>query len=162
MSDHQIVIETYLRRPGEQGTLSPEEVEQAVVNAAMGFYDHASNCNRTRGEMKKASETLVFPRGILERNFVGQLTASPVSKLSTRINSLVHGLLPALTNLLLPHMLYPFMLLHFSMVSLFGQSPSGHIKTPSHSSARSSNRTDEATSSSMTSLILAVTSSKQG
>jgi hypothetical protein len=35
------------------------DVEKVVLDAAMGFYDNASNCGRSRGGIKKASDTLV-------------------------------------------------------------------------------------------------------
>ncbi|KAI9794546.1 MAG: hypothetical protein M1816_004433 [Peltula sp. TS41687] len=52
---HRVIIETYLRK---EGPLPLGQVEQAIVNVAMSFYDNASNCNRTRGGVKKASDII--------------------------------------------------------------------------------------------------------
>ena len=51
----------YLKKAASEPILGPEEVEKAALEAAMSFYDNASNCNRTRGGMKKASDTSVLP-----------------------------------------------------------------------------------------------------
>ncbi|KAI9679852.1 MAG: hypothetical protein M1817_004866 [Caeruleum heppii] len=50
----RLAAEIYLDRPMEQRTLSAEVMERAILDCVMGFYDNASNGNRTRGAMKKA------------------------------------------------------------------------------------------------------------
>jgi protein transport protein SEC39 len=41
---------------GVNHTLSPDQIEQVIVSAALQQYDNASNGNRTRGSMKSASD----------------------------------------------------------------------------------------------------------
>ncbi len=71
-TDFQAVIETYL---GTAATPSPplprEQVEQAIWEVAMSFYDNATNGNRTRGAMKKASDTFVHS---VDPSFPARLT----------------------------------------------------------------------------------------
>ena len=38
------------------GPLSPEQVETVILEVALSAYDNASNGNKTRGGVKKASE----------------------------------------------------------------------------------------------------------
>jgi hypothetical protein len=62
---HQTAVDIYLR--SGNGPLDLEEVENCVRESILSSYDNASNGNRTRGGMKRASETLKafrphFPR----------------------------------------------------------------------------------------------------
>ncbi|KAI9849418.1 MAG: hypothetical protein M1837_004037 [Sclerophora amabilis] len=65
-----LAISIYLSPALENSPLSPEDVEKVVFDSAMHFYDNATNCNRTRGGMKKASDIIKsfypthFPKSI--------------------------------------------------------------------------------------------------
>ena len=53
---HQTAVDIYLSN--DKGPLHLEEVENRVRESILSSYDNASNGNRTRGGMKRASETL--------------------------------------------------------------------------------------------------------
>jgi hypothetical protein len=53
---YTLAVQIYLQGPPETLPLSAEEVENVVLKAAMHHYDNASNGNRTRGGMKRASD----------------------------------------------------------------------------------------------------------
>lgn len=54
--EYELAVETYIKPPSPQRPLPWEQVEKVVVDSAMISYDNASNGNRTRGGMKKASD----------------------------------------------------------------------------------------------------------
>ena len=56
----QAVTKIYLNNSLENTPLERQQVEQVIADTAMTFYDNASNCNRTRGGMKKASDMSVI------------------------------------------------------------------------------------------------------
>ena len=49
-----LIIKIYIK--DSNSGLSPEQVEEIVISSALHLYDNASNGNRTRGAMKKASD----------------------------------------------------------------------------------------------------------
>ena len=53
---YHLVIQTYLENPSAKKLLPQPEVENVVLATTLHFYDNASNGNRTRGGMKKASD----------------------------------------------------------------------------------------------------------
>jgi protein transport protein SEC39 len=57
---YQLVLDTYIRSPTPDQCLSSSEIEDVVLKTAFHHYDNASNGNRTRGGMKKASDTYVL------------------------------------------------------------------------------------------------------
>lgn len=57
--DYKLAINTYLTDASSPPVLPREDVEKVVLESAMSFYDNASNCSRSRGGVKKASDTLV-------------------------------------------------------------------------------------------------------
>ena len=54
MTGYELALSLYLKSP--RSTLPHERLEQIVLMKSMEAYDGASNGNRTRGGMKKASE----------------------------------------------------------------------------------------------------------
>ena len=54
MIGYDLVVNLYLK--SSESALSPERVQQVVLMKATEAYDGASNGNRSRGGMKKASE----------------------------------------------------------------------------------------------------------
>lgn len=61
-SCYSLIIDTYIKSPGELRYLSSTDVETIIVEAALNHYDNATNGNRTRGSMKKASEIILTLR----------------------------------------------------------------------------------------------------
>ena len=61
-SCYPLVISTYIRGPKTTHHLASEEVESVIIEAALHHYDNATNGNRTRGGMKKASEIILTLR----------------------------------------------------------------------------------------------------
>ena len=56
MIGYTLVTDLYLKRASARESLGRVDVAHAVLEAAMSLYDNASNCNRTRGGVKKASD----------------------------------------------------------------------------------------------------------
>ncbi|KAI9764626.1 MAG: hypothetical protein M1835_007535 [Candelina submexicana] len=56
--EYQLAVETYVEPPAPKRPLPWEQVEKVVVESAMISYDNASNGNRARGGVKKASDIL--------------------------------------------------------------------------------------------------------
>jgi protein transport protein SEC39 len=64
---YPLIIGTYIK--SSDTGLSSKEVEEVVISSTLKHYDNASNGNRTRGEMKKASEMIstlkqYFPKAV--------------------------------------------------------------------------------------------------
>ncbi|KAF2275463.1 secretory pathway Sec39 [Westerdykella ornata] len=55
-SEFPLVVQTYLQPA--QSPLPLPDVEKIILGAAMNYYDNASNGNRTRGGMKRASDLI--------------------------------------------------------------------------------------------------------
>ncbi|KAH7135239.1 Sec39 domain-containing protein [Dendryphion nanum] len=53
---YPLAAQTYIQSPDGQLPLDPREVETVILLSAMHHYDNASNGNRTRGGMKRASD----------------------------------------------------------------------------------------------------------
>lgn len=54
-----LIVKVYLeKRQGHESPLPEAEVEKVIVRLLLQYYDNASNGNRTRGGMKKASDLL--------------------------------------------------------------------------------------------------------
>ena len=56
ITDYGVVDKLYLEQSEHKSRLCQEDIEQAIVEEAMRYYDNASNGNRTRGSMKKAAD----------------------------------------------------------------------------------------------------------
>ncbi len=54
--EYQLAVEIYIKPPTSQRPLAWEHVERVVVDSAMISYDNASNGNRFRGGIKRASD----------------------------------------------------------------------------------------------------------
>jgi hypothetical protein len=52
---YKLVVDGYVKDTSN-AILTPEDIEQVIASTALQFYDSASNGNRTRGAMKKASD----------------------------------------------------------------------------------------------------------
>lgn len=67
--DYSLVEKVYVDSLPDRTRLSSEELEAVIIEQAMQSYDNASNGNRTRGSMKKASDMCVSKddRGLLEK-----------------------------------------------------------------------------------------------
>ena len=66
-SCYPLIISTYIRGLDAAHCLAPEDIEQVIIEVALHHYDNATNGNRTRGGVKKASEIILtlrqyFPR----------------------------------------------------------------------------------------------------
>ncbi|KAF2249166.1 secretory pathway Sec39 [Trematosphaeria pertusa] len=57
-SHYQLAIQIYIQTPSSHGPLPLHIVEKVVLATAMHHYDNASNGNRTRGGMKRASDII--------------------------------------------------------------------------------------------------------
>ncbi|KAI9833035.1 MAG: hypothetical protein M1819_003867 [Sarea resinae] len=57
-SSYHLAVEAYVEQPASQRPLPLAHVEKAVLDASLNFYDNASNGNRTRGGVKRASDVL--------------------------------------------------------------------------------------------------------
>lgn len=57
-SQYPLAIELYIRPAPDQQPLPLSAVEQAILTAALHQYDNATNGNRTRGGMKRASDII--------------------------------------------------------------------------------------------------------
>ncbi|KAL1600542.1 hypothetical protein SLS60_006928 [Paraconiothyrium brasiliense] len=55
-SQFTLVVQLYIRSTSDQTPLPLSEVEQVILMAVLHHYDNASNGNRTRGGMKRASD----------------------------------------------------------------------------------------------------------
>ncbi len=55
VSDYTVGVELFCNQ-ATQSSLGHDEIETIVEKAALNAYDNASNCNRMRGGMKKASD----------------------------------------------------------------------------------------------------------
>ncbi|TID24453.1 secretory pathway Sec39 [Venturia nashicola] len=53
-----LVVKTYIRSEESQHRLSAEDVQFVIIETVLHHYDNASNGNRTRGGMKKASDMI--------------------------------------------------------------------------------------------------------
>ena len=53
---YDLVTELYINVSDAERPIAMAEIEKVVVESAMASYDNASNGNRTRGGLKKASE----------------------------------------------------------------------------------------------------------
>lgn len=67
VSCYPLIISTYIRGLDTTHYLASEDIEQVIVEVALHHYDNATNGNRTRGGVKKASEIILtlrqyFPR----------------------------------------------------------------------------------------------------
>ncbi|KAI9858065.1 MAG: hypothetical protein M1813_007877 [Trichoglossum hirsutum] len=62
---YDLVTELYTNTSDAERPATMEEIEKVVVESAMASYDNASNCNKTRGGIKKASEAIatLYPNG---------------------------------------------------------------------------------------------------
>ncbi|KAI9806330.1 MAG: hypothetical protein M1825_006445 [Sarcosagium campestre] len=62
-SEWHLAVEIYLKHAKAQPLLDRDAVEKIVSDSALHFYDNATNGNRSRGGMKKASDTIAafFP-----------------------------------------------------------------------------------------------------
>lgn len=61
-SCYSLVIDTYIKTPDGSRYLPFKDVEAIIVEVALHHYDNATNGNRTRGSMKKASEIILTLR----------------------------------------------------------------------------------------------------
>ena len=80
-SCYSLIIDTYIRNHDGSRNLDPKDVEKTVVEVALNHYDNATNGNRTRGSMKKASEIVLtlrqyFPGSALFQQTEALLTAT--------------------------------------------------------------------------------------
>jgi hypothetical protein len=57
-SCYPLVVKTYIQIEESQHRLSAEEVQSVIIGTVLHHYDNASNGNRTRGGMKRASDML--------------------------------------------------------------------------------------------------------
>ncbi|KAI9751331.1 MAG: hypothetical protein M4579_006114 [Chaenotheca gracillima] len=80
-----LAIATYLQASDQDRPLPLEDVERVVYDSAMNFYDNATNCNRTRGGMKKASD-------IIKAFYPSQFPDSTSLKRSERLLVATHAL----------------------------------------------------------------------
>ena len=53
---YDLVMELYINTSDAKRPLTMGEIEKVVVESAMASYDNASNGNKTRGGVKRASE----------------------------------------------------------------------------------------------------------
>jgi hypothetical protein len=61
-SSYSLIVSTYVQKDIRQHRLSSENIQQTIISSAMNHYDNASNGNRTRGGMKKASDMITSLR----------------------------------------------------------------------------------------------------
>jgi hypothetical protein len=61
-SCYSLVIDVHIKGPEKSRYLSSKDVESIIVEVALQHYDNATNGNRTRGSMKKASEIVLTLR----------------------------------------------------------------------------------------------------
>jgi hypothetical protein len=61
-SCYPLIISTYIQGPKTTHQLASEDVEQVIIEVALHHYDNATNGNRTRGSVKKASEIILTLR----------------------------------------------------------------------------------------------------
>ncbi|OCK78546.1 secretory pathway Sec39 [Lepidopterella palustris CBS 459.81] len=90
---YTLVNKVYLQSP-EHHRISRNEIEKVILTAAMHYYDNASNGNRTRGGMKKASDIITafdtyFPISLAFRQSKALLSATHA--LSSYSLTLQHG-----------------------------------------------------------------------
>ncbi len=76
-----LITRIYVDPSSEDRSLSTDEVEKVILDLAMHYYDNASNGNRTRGGVKKASEILAalrpyFPQSSSFRQYDALLAAT--------------------------------------------------------------------------------------
>ncbi|KAF1968279.1 secretory pathway Sec39 [Bimuria novae-zelandiae CBS 107.79] len=57
-SQYPLIVQLYIRPAGDQYPLPLVDVEQVILSATLHHYDNASNGNRTRGGMKRASDII--------------------------------------------------------------------------------------------------------
>ncbi|KAL2351017.1 secretory pathway protein Sec39-domain-containing protein [Cryomyces antarcticus] len=93
-SCYSLAIKTYLENPSRQNRLPIEVVEGVILASAMYLYDNASNGNRTRGGMKRASDIIstfrpYFPHSASFRRTAALLSATHA--LSFYALTLQHG-----------------------------------------------------------------------
>lgn len=73
-SHYSLAVQTYLGT--SPSPLSNDEVERVVVDIVLNFYDNASNGNRTRGGVKKASDALTaFRKALPSSPLLGRCSA---------------------------------------------------------------------------------------
>lgn len=80
-SCYPLIISTYIRGLKSTHYLTSEDVELVIVEMALHHYDNATNGNRSRGGMKKASEIILtlhqyFPRSKAFQRCEALLTAT--------------------------------------------------------------------------------------
>jgi hypothetical protein len=80
-SCYSLIIDTYIKASENSRYLASKDVEAIIVEVALNHYDNATNGNRTRGSMKKASEIILtlrqyFPGSALFRQTEALLTAT--------------------------------------------------------------------------------------
>lgn len=78
---YSLIIDTYIKASGNSRYLASKDVEAIIIEAALNHYDNATNGNRTRGSMKKASEIILtlrqyFPGSALFQQTEALLTAT--------------------------------------------------------------------------------------
>ena len=84
-SYYELATQTFLREPGTSKThLSRNEAESVIVASALQSYDNASNGNRTRGGIKKASDIVSA--------FRSQFPESPIFKRMEALLGATHAI----------------------------------------------------------------------
>jgi len=78
---YSVIIDTYIKNHDGSDHLNRKDVEATIVEVALNHYDNATNGNRTRGSMKKASEIILtlrqyFPGSTLFQQIEALLTAT--------------------------------------------------------------------------------------
>ncbi|OCL08687.1 secretory pathway Sec39 [Glonium stellatum] len=78
---YTLAVRMYLQSPEQHHHLSMDNIEKVVLASAMQHYDNASNGNRTRGGMKKASDIIstfspYFPTSVAFRRSKALLSAT--------------------------------------------------------------------------------------
>lgn len=77
----RVYIQQQLDAGSSQSNLSMADIEACIVAVVLSFYDNASNGNRTRGSLKKATETVrnlraQFPHSLAFRRIEALLSAT--------------------------------------------------------------------------------------
>ncbi|KAI9881123.1 MAG: hypothetical protein M1830_008281 [Pleopsidium flavum] len=66
---YQLVIDTYITLPASNRLLALDQVEKLILDTAMTFYDNASNGNKNRGGVKRASDIINAFRDYFPQSF---------------------------------------------------------------------------------------------
>jgi hypothetical protein len=61
-SCYSLIVSTYVQKDSRHHRMSSDDVQETIISSAMNHYDNASNGNRTRGGMKKASDMITSLR----------------------------------------------------------------------------------------------------